>query len=470
MPGALRVFHFVSYLAFRVAEGLIHLLPIEWAFEVGRAGGELAYRILWRRRAVALANLRLAFAAELSEAELHGLNRRHFQLLGANLLSGVKASSMSHDEIWERVSATIPDERPRIGWIALISHIGNWELYSHLGEKYPEYQYGAVYQPLANPFIDKHIREARRRSGIRLFDRRTELLSCLRFLREGGVVGVLVDQRAGYAGVWTPLFGRLTSSSTLAATFAIRANLPVLPIAINTCGRARWQMAISEPLYPNEHDPELLTAEINRLLEQQIRRAPADWLWAHKRWKPLRPHFLFARDQRRAFFPPNFDRSTLDRFRILVISPDSAEEAGATFPAVRAIKEGRPDTAVTVLACESIAGVWKGNDVVDSLLRFNARISVSGLTSKIRTAARFDVAIFFGSSWKVALAVWRSGIPLRVGRRSGATSWLFNQHPAEPNQPLDAMRLSLHIAHSVGANVNAAILEEPIADSALRST
>src|SRR6185369_7705814 len=109
-------------------------------------------------------------------------------------------STLPYDQIWQRVTAKIPDERLKTGWIALISHIGNWELYSHLGEKFPDYRYGAVYQPLANPYIDQHIREARKRSGIKLFDRRTELLSCVRFLREGGVVGVLVDQRAGYAG------------------------------------------------------------------------------------------------------------------------------------------------------------------------------------------------------------------------------------------------------------------------------
>jgi len=455
MPGALRVFHFLSYLAFRAGEGLIRLLPLEWAFDLGRAGGELAYRVLRHRRAVALNNLRLAFGAEMSEPQLRALNRQHFQLLGANLLSGIKASTLPYDQIWQRVTAKIPDERLKTGWIALISHIGNWELYSHLGEKFPDYRYGAVYQPLANPYIDQHIREARKRSGIKLFDRRTELLSCVRFLREGGVVGVLVDQRAGYAGVWPPLFRRLTSSSTLAATFSIRSGLPVVPLAINTCGRARWKLTISDPVYPEGYDAELLTAEINRLLEQQIRREPADWLWAHKRWKPLRPHFLFARDQRRAFFPPNFDQATLDRFRILVISPESADEARKTFAAVSAIQQGRPDTLLSVLAPTATLDVWKANSMIDSIIDLGNEDSVGGLASKIRNCARFDAAIFFASSWKTTLAVWRAGIPVRVGRRFGATSLLCNQHPIEPAQPLDSERMNLHIAHSVGANVNA---------------
>src|SRR5437870_3501271 len=278
MPAAFRIFHFGLYLAFRLCEGLMRLLSLDFAFVVGRAGGELAYRILRNRRAVALNNLRLAFGAEMSEARLRALNREHFRLLGANLLAGLKASTLPHEKIWERVTANVPDERSQSGWIALISHIGNWELYSHLTEKFPEYRFGALYQGLANPFVDRYLRAARTRSGIALFDRRNQLLSCVRFLREGGVVGVLVDQGAGYAGLWTPLFDRLTSSSTLAARLSLRTGLPVVPIAVNTCGRARWKMIISEPVYPKGDDAELLTAQINGLLEEQIRRSPADWL------------------------------------------------------------------------------------------------------------------------------------------------------------------------------------------------
>src|SRR6185503_1583696 len=111
---------------------------------------------------------------------------------------------------------------------------------------------------------------------------------------------------------------------------ALRTGLPLVPISINTCGRARWKMTIAEPVYPAGEDVEFLTAHINRLLEQQIRTAPADWLWPHNRWKALRPHFLFARDQRPVFFPPDFDRLKLAPFHILIVSPETREDAEAS--------------------------------------------------------------------------------------------------------------------------------------------
>src|SRR5438477_962999 len=122
MRSAFRVFHFGLYLAFRLCERLIRLLSLDCAFVVGRAGGELAYRILRKRRTLALSNLRLALGPDMSEARLRALNREHFRLLGANLLAGLKASTLQHEKIWERVTANVPDERSQSGWIALISH------------------------------------------------------------------------------------------------------------------------------------------------------------------------------------------------------------------------------------------------------------------------------------------------------------------------------------------------------------
>lgn len=453
MRGLFQLFYFCSYVAFRLCEALLRLLPLSLVFSLGKRVGVIGYVVLPRRRNVALTNLRLAFGAQMSEAQLREINREHFQLLCANLFAGLKAATMSNNEVWEHVTANIPENRTGRSWIALISHIGNWELFSHLGEKFPEFRFGAVYQSLANPYIDGYLRRTRALSGITLFDRRQEILKCVQFLKEGGVVGVLIDQAAGYAGIWTPLFGRLTSSSTLAATLAIRTRAPVVPLAIYTRGKARWELIVSDPLDPADDDPEALTAKINRVLEHQIRRAPADWLWAHNRWKPLRPHVLFARDQRRVYFPPDSDRVALDPFRILIVSPATSEEAAATIRAVEAIKMGRPDTSLTVLTPATISEFWGDNPNVHRSIDWSGNDSAQSVAAKIRQAAQFDVAVFFASSWKTALAVRLAGIPIRVGRRSSAASWLFNQHPAEPTENLDPADAHLLVASSIGANI-----------------
>jgi heptosyltransferase II len=451
----LRLWHYGSYLLLRLCEDLVGLLPLDGAFIIGKIAGELMYWILAKRRKMALANLRLVFGHEMSETQLRALNRKHFQLLGANFLAGLKASTMPSEKIWERVTANLPEERPRIGWLALISHLSCWELFSHLAEKIPEYRFGAVYRRLYNPYLDQHLRKTRARSGTTLFDRYDDLLKCVRFLRDGGVVGLLIDQRAGRAGVWMPLFGRLASSSTLAATLSIRTGTPVLPIAIETCGRARWKMIISEPVFPpQDGETELFTARINRLLEEMIRRSPADWLWAHNRWKENRPALLFTRDQRRrVFLPPDFDRTKLVPFRILIVSPDTREAATATLPAVRAIQQGRPDAWLAALTPGDCAPIWRDAAEINRVIEFGNE-SLFTVASNIRRAAAFDAAIFFWPTWKTALAVWQAGIPVRVARRCGPMSFLFNLHPARPKDISDPVRLNLRLAKSIGANID----------------
>ena len=453
MRNLFRFYYYCSYLVFRVCEGVVRLLPLDVAFVLGQGAGEIAYHLLPKRRALALNNLRLAFGHEKSEAELRDLNRAHFRTLGANLLSGLKCSTMPHDKIWERVEVEVPYESGP-GWIALLSHLGNWEIFSHLGSRSPEYRYGAIYQSLANPFVDAYLVEQRKRSGITLFDRRRDMLRCVRFVREGGVLGLLVDQGAGYAGVWMPLFGRLTSSSTFAAMLAIRTGLPFVPLSMETCGRARWRMRIGKAIFPEQDDPELLTTRINRELEEQIRSSPADWLWAHNRWKALRPHVLFALDKRRVFLPPGSDAASLDPYRILIVSPRSRENAAAAQPAARAIKRGRPDTWVAVLALSSTAAEWRNGGAADQVIEWSEDDSIPALARKIREVARFNVAVFFEPSWKTAAAVRLADVGLRVGRRDGSISKLYNQHPTRPTRATNATEAYLEIAQSIGAEIN----------------
>ena len=455
MRFAFYLFYLLSYLGFRLGEGLVRLLPIEAAFAVGQGIGELAYRVHWRRRRIALRNLRLAFGKEKSESRLRALNREHFQLLGGNFLAGLKASTMPDERIWERVTANVPEIRARSGWVALISHIGNWELFSHLGTKFPEYRFGAVYQSQANPYIDRYLRRTRTGAGTVLFDRSTGILRCVRFLAEGGVVGVLFDQGAGYAGLWTPLFGRLASSTTLPATLAIRTGTPVVPIAIHTTGRARWELIISDPVYPEEDESaERLTFRINGLLEGQIRHSPADWLWSHKRWKPLRPHFLFARNQRRVFVPPELAMGALDPFRILIVPPVAMEECAALLPALRAIKKGRPDNSLAVLAPSTSLKFWQDSGMTDHVIEQSNRDGVLALASKVKRGGDFDAAIFFGGSRAVAAAAWLAAVPIRVGLQRESGALFYNQHLAEPPPGFTPPTAYLHMARSVGANIN----------------
>src|SRR3954464_11667519 len=111
-----------------------------------------------------------------------------------------------------------------------------------------------------------------------LFERKEGFQEAIKMLREGGTVGVLVDQHAGDAGVWVPFFGRLASTSSLAAMLALRTGAAAMTITAHTIGPARWRISIGAPIESAQRrDPLALTAEINGAVERLIRLKPEDW-------------------------------------------------------------------------------------------------------------------------------------------------------------------------------------------------
>ncbi|MFZ4779801.1 MAG: hypothetical protein ACOYM3_30960, partial [Terrimicrobiaceae bacterium] len=370
----LKFLHLAGYALYLGCVFLAGLIPLPVVFLFGKCLGALAYHLLRKRRRLAMSNMVAALG--VGEPMARKLARRHFRNLGANLLSMLKIPAMSDARLWGHVTVEIsrkispkPDSK---GWVAVMSHMSNWELLGWLLPKLlPDYRFGAVYQKLVNGYVNRHFNKSRARFGVTLFDRREGYWSSVAFLKSGGVVGVLADQYAGVPGTWMPFFGRLTSTSTLAAVLAQRAGVGLVPITINTTGLARWHVVVGNPLARGT-SPEIATASVNRELESQISASPADWLWSHDRWKTPRLGFLLTASHRRVFLPPGFSRSKLVPYRILVRSVDDPAEAEMSVPAVRAIKHGRPDAHVTVVATEALAGFWKAVAEVDEVIPFSA--------------------------------------------------------------------------------------------------
>ncbi|HEX2758628.1 MAG TPA: lysophospholipid acyltransferase family protein, partial [Thermoanaerobaculia bacterium] len=107
----------------------------------------------------------------------------------------------------------------------------------------------------------------------------------------GGVVGILNDQRAHPPdAVTVPFFGRPAATSSALAKLADRTEALVIPTAAIRIAPARWRLTFEPALdvrtLPEaERGVEKLTARLNGILEQMIRRHPEQWLWLHNRWR-----------------------------------------------------------------------------------------------------------------------------------------------------------------------------------------
>ncbi len=459
---------YLVYFIYRAGFALISLFPLRLLFALGKALGFCGWLLLPKYRQLAFRNIDIAFGEEKSPPEIRRIVRRHFQRLGANLLSGLKLAAMPLEKVRERVkveNAEAPERELRSGRpvVFVLSHIGNWELQAQMFPPVTAFvRNSTIYQPLANRYIDRHVRALRARAGVELFDRREGFQKAVELLREGGAIGILSDQHAGDQGLWVPFFGKLASTTSLPALLTKRTGAALLGTAIYTEGPGRWRMVFADRIDAAGDSVEAMTAKANELIETQIRRAPEDGFWLHNRWKTPRPNFLLARYKRGVYLPKDLPPQQLKPFRILIRSSNWLGDAAMSVPAVRAIKKGRPDAHVTILAPKKIAPMWKLISEVDEILSLPNK-SLFRAVRLLGRQKRFDAAILFPNSLRVALEVWR--VPRKVGYRGHARAWLLNQIVREtrrPRPPEHHATRFLRIADDCGADVDLSVAAKPV--------
>src|SRR5262245_7754054 len=454
------MFDFVVYLLYRAGLAVAAALPLSFLFICGEFLGGCAWMFSGKYRRLATRNLEIAFANEKSARELRQLVCRHFRRLGANLLCSAKLTQMPPEKILERVEVENIESMARefragVPVVLILSHLGTWEVFAQLMPKFVGFvRNSSVYQGLGNRFIDRHVRRTRSQTGLELFDRHDGFEPVIELLRSGGGVGVLSDQHAGDHGVWTPFFGRLASTSPLPALLAKRTRAALIAAGVYTTGAARWRMVFTERFDQTGASVAVLTSKINQVVEQQIRRAPEDWFWVHNRWKTPQPNFLLAHYKRGIYLPPGISARDLKPFRILIRSSNWLGDAAMSVPAVRAIKNGRPDVHVTIAAPAKIAAMWKLILEVDAIIPL-PNGPLFEVVRLLKQQSPFDVAILFPNSLRVALETWLSEIPRRVGYRGHCRSWLVNQmvrKPRKPGPPEHHSLRFLRIANECGAD------------------
>jgi KDO2-lipid IV(A) lauroyltransferase len=166
------------------------------------------------------------------------------------------------------------------GVVLLLAHMGNWEVLSRLIHFFPAgARAGAFYRPLRNRILDARVLAHRQADGTRMFSKRDNPLHVAGFLREGGIVGILADQRAGKQGEPVRFFGRLTRASPLPSLLARRSKSTVLALAVITEKPGKW-IARFLPVAAPPTTEHCMVA-----LEQAMKLAPVDVFWFQERWK-----------------------------------------------------------------------------------------------------------------------------------------------------------------------------------------
>lgn len=170
-------------------------------------------------------------------------------------------------------------------------HLGNWELMAAYFASVHQLPLTVLAKPMHNRALERRLNRARHEAGYEVVDSTGEIAPLLRAAQRGRVIAFVADQDARHHGVFVPFFDRPASTYQGPALLAYRLDVPII---VASCFRnprtGRYRVAFHEPLRADRTRPireEILrlTAEHTALLEREIRQAPEQYFWFHRRWK-----------------------------------------------------------------------------------------------------------------------------------------------------------------------------------------
>jgi len=271
--------------------GLGRRLPLRSAQRVGRILGSLAFWIARSERRKALANIAIAFP-EWDSLRRHLTIRAMFRHLGMSVmeiawlpkLTPALRERTTIVEGIDRVLSIIDSGR---GVVIFTAHCGNWEWLSYVTGTYGR-PVSVLQRERGQPEMNRYITELRAKAGVHTIDRGTTASAreMIQAIRRGGILAFVIDQNIRTESVTVPFFGRLALTPIGPARLAVRTGAVVVPAVAQRLDDGRHHLRFLEPIQCTpDDDPVELTARVTADIEQQIRRAPEQWVWMHDRWR-----------------------------------------------------------------------------------------------------------------------------------------------------------------------------------------
>ncbi len=279
---------------------LLHLVsrwPARMLDGLGYVAYLVVYRVLrWRRR-LAAANLANAFP-EKSVDERDEILRQSYRNLGYTLSEALWGWNASAAALAARVRFVNPELIARYtasgqSVVLLAAHFCNWEWLLLTAGGVLRMPIDAVYKPQRLRGVDEFLRAARSRFGGNPIPHQSFMFEVMKRRTESRAYALVADHTPKHNEEkhWTRFLNQDTAFFVGADKIARILKAPVLYVAMRREAPGRYNVelrVLAEPPYDRESGPEIVE-RYARMLEQEIRRSPADWLWIHRKWKYRKP-------------------------------------------------------------------------------------------------------------------------------------------------------------------------------------
>jgi len=282
----------LANLGYQIGLGLLRLavkLPYRWQLALGEQIGRLAFHLTTRRRRIAQRNIELCFP-ELNRQQQRDLVRRHYRCVGISLFEIAQCwwgddktlAPLCHINGLQHLQQAIAEGK---GVLLLSAHFTCLEIGGRLLALH--HPFAVMYKRQRNTVLESAMRQSREAHFERAIEK-SDSRGLLRTLKEGKACWYAPDQDPSYhKAVFADFFGIRTATVPAASRIAGLSGARVLPFfAIRREDKSGYDLSILPALdnFPSG-DVEQDAQRINAIIEQQVRQAPEQYLWMHRRFK-----------------------------------------------------------------------------------------------------------------------------------------------------------------------------------------
>jgi len=256
----------------------------------------LAYSFAKKYRELALDSLTIAFGKEKSPEEIERIARDCFK----NIAKGAVELMFFFDKPQllkgkvELVGAENLDNALARGkGVILVSaHFGNFPLL--LGRLAVDgYKAGGIMKAMHDTRMEEVFRKKREKYGVRTIysqPRTACVNNTIQALRNNEIIFIPVDQNFGSGGIFVDFFGQKAATATGPVVLAQRTGAALIPCFIMRQSGDRHRIIFEPEVKLKEgrdaRDTVLVNIQtLTNIIEEYIRKYPAEWGWIHRRWK-----------------------------------------------------------------------------------------------------------------------------------------------------------------------------------------
>ncbi len=267
-------------------------MPENLLIKFGEFMGVTLTKIMPNRYKRSVSDIQKAFPNK-SKKECEHIAKESWANIGRIVTEFAKAIKLPKEKILKRIrfencEQFFQDNANGKGGILLLGHFANWEFLG-LATAIKAKKMAFVAYPQNNKYVNDYITKLRSIFGSTLISSYNPFFAAFRALKRGALVAILADQSVGSSKLYMNFLNRPAEVSPLPAVLSLKIGLPIYHISVYREGKqivARCTKTIQPPKVP--YSTEVLydyTKVLKKELEEDILQYPADWLWAHNRWK-----------------------------------------------------------------------------------------------------------------------------------------------------------------------------------------